>query len=101
MIGFIFFILNGLLSFISFMLIASAIVSWLTYFGIINTRNPTAYRIVATLDQFTAPILEPFRRLVPSLGGFDISFILCLLVIRGMQYFLLPIAQENLTRLLG
>ena len=99
--GFIFFILNGLLSLIAFALIASAVLSWLVAFNIINTRNPSIYRVMDMLDRVTAPILEPFRRLIPPIGGFDISFILALLVIRGMQYFLLPAAQSAMYQLIG
>ncbi|ESQ77622.1 YggT family protein [Asticcacaulis sp. AC402] len=101
MIGFIFFVLDFVLSFIIWMLIISAILSWLIAFNVINTRNPTVYRIVEALDRFTAPILEPFRRLVPPIGGFDISFILCFAVIKGLQLFLLPLAQQNLMALVG
>ena len=101
MIGFLFFVLNGILSFIGFMLIASAIVSWLIYFDILSTRNSTVWRITSILDQFTAPILEPVRRIIPSVGGFDISFIVCILIIRGMQYYLLPIAEKNMHILFG
>lgn len=101
MIGFIFFVLNGLLTVIVWALIISAILSWLVAFNVINTRNLTVYRIMEALDRFTAPILEPFRRFIPPMGGFDLSFIVCILVIRGMQIYLLPLAERNLYALVG
>lgn len=95
-IGFTYFIIDSLLSLILFALFLTAVLSWLTAFNIINTRNPGIYRLMDMLDRFTAPILEPFRRLIPSVGGFDISFILAWLVIEGIQRFLLPPAFANL-----
>ncbi len=101
MIGFVFFVLNGILSFFSLVLFIYMIMSWLLAFDIINTRNPTVYRISAILDMMTAPILEPFRRLIPSMGGIDLSFLVAILVIKGMQYYLLQAAENSLTQLLG
>lgn len=101
MVGFVFFILNGILSFFGFALFVYMIMSWLIAFNVINTRNPTVYRISAILDMITAPILEPFRRLIPPMGGLDLSFLVAILVIKGMQYYLLPIAERNLQILLG
>ena len=52
---------------------ASAIFSWLYAFNVINSSN----RFVASLGQFfynvTEPVLRPIRRVLPDLGGIDIS----------------------------
>ena len=99
--GFLYFVINGLFSLIFFCLVATAIISWLVAFNIINTRSPAVYRIMDLLDRVTAPILEPFRRMIPPIGGLDISFILACLVIKGIQIYLLPPAFYNLALLLG
>ncbi len=99
--GFLYFVINGFFSLIFFCLIASAIISWLIAFNIINTRNPNVYRITDVLDRVTAPILEPFRRIIPPMGGLDLSFILACLVIKGIQIYLLPPAFINLSNLIG
>ena len=99
--GFLYFIINGFFSLIFFCLVASAIISWLVAFNIINTRSPAVYRIMDLLDRVTAPILEPFRRIIPPMGGLDLSFILACLVIKGIQIYLLPPAFINLSNLLG
>ena len=101
MIDFVFFVLDGVLSFFSLVLFLYAVMSWLSYFGIINTRNPGVYRIVSILEMITAPILEPFRRIIPSMGGIDLSFLVAILVIQGMQIYLLPAAKHSLIQLLG
>ena len=100
LIGFIFYILNGLLSLITLCLIIYAVLSWLVAFNVINTRNPGVWRIMEVLDRIVSPILAPFRKIIPSFGGLDISFILAFLVIEGMQRFLLPAAEYNLHQLL-
>jgi YggT family protein len=101
LIGFIFFIINGLLDLIVLCLIVYAVLSWLVAFNIINTRNPAVWRVMDMLDRIISPILAPFRAFVPNLGGLDISFILAFLVIKGLQIYLLPAAQESLMKLVA
>ena len=80
--------------------VCGAVLSWLVAFNVINTRSPIVWRTMDFLDRIISPILAPFRAFVPNFGGLDISFILAFLVIRGMQWFLLPAAQHNLHLLL-
>lgn len=101
MTGFIFYILNGLLSLIIFSLVVSAILSWLVAFNVVNTRNPAVWRIMDILDRITTPILAPFRAVIPPMGGLDLSFIVAFLVIQGMQIYLLPLAENSLRQLIG
>lgn len=96
-----FFVIQGLISVILFMLVVYAITSWLLAFGIINTRNPTVRQILDLLERFTYPILAPFRAFVPNLGGLDLSFLVAYLVIQAVQIYLLPTAEISLIRLLG
>lgn len=100
-IGFIFFVLNGLFSLIIWALIISAILSWLVAFNVINTRNGAVWRIMEVLDRITAPILEPFRRIIPPVGGLDLSFLIAFLIIQGIQRFLLPAAESALIQLVA
>jgi YggT family protein len=89
-IGFVFYVLGGLLSLVTLLILVSVVLSWLIAFDIINTRNPTVYNIVRALDGFSRPILRPFQRIIPPLGGVDISPVLALLVLGGVQNYLLP-----------
>ncbi|MFN3318471.1 hypothetical protein C0V73_16085 [Rhizobium sp. TH135] len=76
------------LSIFTWILIGSAIFSWLFAFNVINSSN----RFVATLGQFfynvTEPVLRPIRRFMPDLGGIDISPIVLLLIIFFLRSFL-------------
>ena len=54
-------------------LIASAILSWLVAFNVVNTRNPIVANVGEFLYRITEPALRPIRALLPNLGGIDIS----------------------------
>jgi len=63
------------------LLIAQAVLSWLVAFGIVNRYN----RVVATIGDFlwriTEPLLRPIRRVLPDLGGIDISPVILILLL--------------------
>ena len=79
------YLFNSLISLIIFVVIVNAVISWLVAFDVVNLRNPTAYRIVRTLDAITAPMLAPIRRFMPNLGGVDISPIILLLLLQALR----------------
>ncbi len=63
----------------TWIVIASAIVSWLVAFGVINLRNQFVRMVVDFLVRVTEPALRPIRRIMPNLGGVDISPVILLL----------------------
>ncbi len=63
------------------LIIASAVLSWLIAFGIVNTYNRTVAMIGDFLYRITEPALRPIRRFLPNLGGLDISPIILLLIL--------------------
>ena len=65
----------------TWVIIASAIFSWLFAFGVVNPRNNVVATIGDALYRLTEPALRPIRRFVPSFGGLDISPIILLLLI--------------------
>jgi YggT family protein len=65
--------------------IASAIVSWLVAFNVINVRNDFVRAIWNFLYQITEPALRPIRNLLPNLGGIDVAPIILLLGIFFIQ----------------
>ncbi len=65
----------------TWILIASVIFSWLFAFNVINTRNQFVGMIGEFLHRATEPVLRPIRRILPDLGGLDISPIVVLLII--------------------
>jgi YggT family protein len=79
---------------ITWVVIASAIMSWLVAFGVVNMRNQFIRMVVETLYRLTEPLLRPIRRLLPNLGGVDISPVILLLglffVREALRYYVWP-----------
>ncbi|HEV7324197.1 MAG TPA: YggT family protein [Bosea sp. (in: a-proteobacteria)] len=67
------------------LLIASAVLSWLIAFNVVNTRNQFVSTVWDFLYRITEPALRPIRNMLPNLGGIDISPIILLLVIFFIQ----------------
>lgn len=70
-------------------IIASAIFSWLYAFNVVNPRNQFVGTIGNALYRLTEPALRPIRRFIPDLGGIDISPIILLLILFFVRQFLL------------
>ena len=77
--AFVFF--DSVVTLIIWAVILSAILSWLVGFNIINVRNRLVYIIVDSLQRITEPLLLPIRRLLPNLGGLDLSPIVLILLL--------------------
>lgn len=65
-----------------FAIIISVILSWVAPGG----ASPAAELV----NQITEPALAPFRRILPSMGGLDISPILAFMVIQLLQSYVIP-----------
>jgi YggT family protein len=76
------------------LLIASAILSWLIAFNVVNTRNAFVAAVAEFLYRITEPLLAPIRSFMPNLGGLDISPIILILIIMFIQrviaYYIYP-----------
>ena len=75
---------NLILNIFLFAIIVQAILSWV---------NPDPYNpVVGLLHAITAPVLKPFRQLVPPISGMDISPIFAIITIlfikQSINYFL-------------
>ncbi len=83
----IFNLLMNVIGLYLFIIFAWVITSWLQAFGVINTRNPMVRNIVGVLQGFVEPVLRPIRRIIPAIGGLDLSpivLIFALYFIRDM-----------------
>ncbi|MFD0985673.1 YggT family protein [Methyloligella solikamskensis] len=86
----------ALLQFIDFLItlyiwviIASAILSWLIAFNVVNTSNRIVLSIADTLYRLTEPALRPIRAILPNLGGIDISPVILILILMFIQRVIL------------
>lgn len=71
-----------------FIVIASAIFSWLFAFNVINSSNQFVNQIGSMLYQITEPMYRPIRRFMPNLNGIDLSPIIVLVIIFFIQRFI-------------
>ena len=62
-------------------IIASAILSWLIAFNVVNTSNRFVYSLAEVLYRVTEPALRPIRSILPNLGGIDISPVILILIL--------------------
>ncbi len=75
-----------------YLLIASALISWLTALNIINVRHRAVYLVLNFLYRVTEPVLRPIRRIIPSIGGIDISPIILIIAL----HFVCQLIVDNL-----
>ncbi len=76
-------------------LIASAVLSWLIAFNVINTRNQFVATVWDMVYRLTEPALRPIRQRLPNLGGIDISPIILLLIIYFIQSVIIRYIYPN------
>ena len=69
--------------------LSSLLVSSAIAFNVVNTSNRLVYTIGDTLYRITEPALRPIRRLMPNLGGIDLSPLVLLLVIYFLRSLLI------------
>lgn len=72
-------LIDNVIDIYTWIVIASAIMSWLVAFGVVNVRNQFIRVVVDLLFRLTEPVLRPIRRILPNLGGVDISPVILLL----------------------
>jgi YggT family protein len=87
----LFWLINAVIDLYIWLLIAGAVLIWLVAFNVVNTRNRFVYTVGDFLHRITEPALRPIRRLLPNLGGIDIS---PLVLIFGLMFL-----QQVLARL--
>jgi YggT family protein len=85
---------NNLIGLYIFIMIAMIIFSWLQAFNVINTRNPIVGQIGTVLYKLTEPVLAPIRKVIPAIGGLDLSPIV---VFFGLQFIRTLVNKTVLT----
>jgi YggT family protein len=71
-----------------FIIIITAVISWLVAFNVINVRNDFVRTVWDTVNRLTEPVLRPIRERLPNFGGVDISPIIVLLIIYFIERFI-------------
>jgi YggT family protein len=84
-------LVNTILGLTLVVVIANAVMSWLVAFDIINLRNKLVATIYDTCERITDPLLKPIRKIIPNLGGVDLSPVVLIIGIQFLQNFAVPL----------
>ncbi|WP_375279430.1 YggT family protein [Pseudooctadecabacter sp.] len=85
----IFQILMMVLDLVYYIIIAHFIMSWLIQFQVLNVRQQLVGQIWYGLSRLLEPIYGPIRRILPQMGGLDLSPIVALLGISALRIILI------------
>lgn len=64
---------SAIISLFLFILLINIVLSWLINFDIVDRRNNFVMQIYRATGALTEPVLAPIRKLLPPLGGMDLS----------------------------
>jgi YggT family protein len=78
-----------------YVLIAAAVLSWLIAFNVVNTRNQFVAMIADVLWRLTEPVLAPIRRILPNLGGLDLSPVVLILLLIFLRNLLIELFYRS------
>jgi len=101
MTSFLQYIISAVISLLVWILVINAVMSWLIAFDVINLRNRMVYSISRTLDGISDPILAPMRRIVPNMGGLDISPFITIIILQAAGQYLVPWLFAPLRAIIG
>ena len=68
-----------------FLVLAHFIMSWLVNFQVLNVRQPLVAQIWDGLNRLLQPVYGRIRRVLPAMGGLDLSPIVVIVVIFFLQ----------------
>ncbi len=74
-----------LLDIYSWIVLAAVVMSWLLAFNVVNYHNNIVRSVVRFLDILTEPVFRQVRRILPSIGGLDLSPIVVFIAIIFLQ----------------
>jgi len=84
-IGSILYVFNTVIDLYELVIIIAVAASWLIVFGVLSMRNEIARALVNFLDALTEPVFRLVRRVIPSIGGIDLSPIIVFIVLEVIR----------------
>jgi YggT family protein len=68
--------------------LAHVIMSWLIGFNVLNRNQPIVWNVWTGLERVLEPIYGPIRRVLPSMGGLDLSPLVLIVILYALQTIL-------------
>lgn len=90
------FLIVAVLDILWWFIIINVVMSWLVAFNVINLHNQFVYSVYQSINGVVDPMLRPIRRMLPNLGGVDISPIFVLLLLMVIRVFVIRDLQPLL-----
>jgi YggT family protein len=81
----IIWLVQELISLYWWIVIIAVVMSWLVAFGVVNTFHPFARGVVRFLDAVTEPVFRQVRRVIPAIGGLDLSPLIVLILLEFLS----------------
>lgn len=94
MIPALIYLVQAVSSLIFWLLLIYVVLSLLIQFNIVNYRGNSFIRsVVDGLDRLVEPMLSPIRRILPSMGGLDLSPVVLLIGVRFVEILLVNLLR--------
>jgi YggT family protein len=78
-----------ILDVIWFIVIVHVIMSWLINFNVLNRNQQIVWQIWTGLERLLEPLYAPIRRIVPNMGGLDLSPLILLIAIYALRIIII------------
>jgi YggT family protein len=87
-------LLSSIINLLNIGLFVYVILGVLISFNIVNSYQPIVSKVMIALKRIYEPMLKPIQRILPDLGGIDISPIILFLLLNFLEtalvYYLMP-----------
>ena len=83
--GPIFGLINLAITLYIWIILIQVLISWLIVFEVINVKNAKAQSLIALLKKATDPVFKPLQKIIPNIGGIDITPIVVILGLSLIQ----------------
>jgi YggT family protein len=78
-----------ILDVIWFIVIVHVIMSWLINFNVLNRNQQLVWQIWTGLERLLEPLYAPIRRIIPNMGGLDLSPLILLIGIYALRIIII------------
>ena len=85
LLGVLLWVFDTLVGLYIIIIIIAVVVSWLVAFGVLNTYNHLARALIRALDALTEPVFRQIRRVIPPIGGLDLSPLIVLIALQALR----------------
>ena len=89
----VFWLILNVLEIYKWIVLVAVVMSWLLAFNVVNYHNNFVRSVVRVLDVLTEPVFRQARRIIPAMGGLDLSPILVFFAIQFLQYLVVYLSN--------